>query len=352
MGDPKTLPILRLRWQLQFTRCNLKCPYCIAAWTRRPVEFEADRFQRLVDRLMGIPYRLVVRLGVEGEIFLSPEIQEGVARLSMSPKTEGVSFSTNLVAPWETISSFLDRVETSKVGMGATLHDTQIQNVEEFFDKVAKVQSRGVLIFVGYVGLPERFDQIRAYKSRLDNMGVPFILNEYNGTIEKVPYPGSYTAGQRQFLREHFFTDHYYRMLVEREIPLGEPCLAGHRYLYMDTRGDLFACGMDRDPQWTFGQKVAWRLNKEWAANIQKGRKERSRLGNLLEGDPPLAGRPRRCPHGVCACGNEVQAMARVGHEYHRTRTLRVLYPRDRAAKYQVRYPNLKPIENDPPPEA
>lgn len=350
-NDAKSLPILRLRWQLQFTKCSLKCPYCIAAWTRRPVEFEADRFQRIVDRLLELPYRLVVRLGVEGEIFLSPDIQEGVARLSKGPKTEGVSFSTNLVAPRGIISSFLDRADTARVGMGATLHDTQIKNVDEFFEKIAKIQERGVLIFVGYVGLPERFEQIRTYKERFDAMGVPFILNEYNGTIQDVPFPKAYTAEQRKFLREHFFTDHYYRMLVERESPKGQPCLAGHRYMYMDTGGNLFACGMDRDPEWTLGQKVAWRLSKEWATDIQKRRKESNRLGNILEADPPLRGRPRTCPHQVCACGNEVQAMARVGHEYHRTRTLRVLYLRGLAQPYQQRYPNLRPIENDPPPE-
>jgi pyruvate-formate lyase-activating enzyme len=348
MSEVSSLPILRLRWQLQYTQCNLKCPYCIAAWTKRPVEFQAERFSRLVDRLLDLPYRLVVRLGVEGEIFLSPEIQEGVARLSRSPKTEGVSFSTNLVAPWGTISSFLDRADTAKVGMGATLHDTQIADAEGFFEKVAKVQARGVLLFIGYVGLPDRFEQIAAYKKRLDSMGVPFILNEYNGTIEDVPFPKAYTAQQRAFLREHFFTDHYFRMLVERESPKGQPCLAGHRYLYMDTRGDLFACGMDRNPDWTLGQKVAWRVSQPWATEIQKRRKERNRLGNLLDGDPALALGPRPCPHGVCACGNEVQAMARVGREYHRTRTLRVIYPKARAEECERRYPNLRPIENDP----
>jgi hypothetical protein len=336
---------------LQFTKCSLKCPYCIAAWTKRPVDFQPERFQRIVDRLIELPYRLVVRLGVEGEIFLSPEIQEGVARLSKDPKTEGVSFSTNLVAPWGTISSFLDRVDTAKVGMGATLHDTQIEDVEGFFKKVAEVQRRGVLIFVGYVGLPECFDQIHTYKRRLDDLGVPFILNEYNGTIQDVPYPEAYTPEQKAFLREHFFTDHYFRMLVERESPAGEPCLAGHRYIYMDTKGDLFACGMDRNPEWTLTQKVAWRLKREWATGMQDRRRELARMGNILEAPPTLAPRPRPCPHAVCACGNEVQAMARVGHEYHRTRTLRVLYPRDLAAQYQGIYPNLLPIENDPPPD-
>lgn len=33
----KALPLLFVRWQLQFTQCSLKCPYRIARWTKRPV---------------------------------------------------------------------------------------------------------------------------------------------------------------------------------------------------------------------------------------------------------------------------------------------------------------------------
>ncbi len=36
----RALPLLFVRWQLQFTKCSLKCPYCIAEWTKRPVGFQ------------------------------------------------------------------------------------------------------------------------------------------------------------------------------------------------------------------------------------------------------------------------------------------------------------------------
>src|SRR3989337_267192 len=197
----ETLPVLRIRFQLQYTRCNLSCPYCIAAWTKRPVEFDPNRFRLIVDRLLELPYRLIIRCGVEGEPFLSQDIQDEVVRMTHHPKVEGVSFSSNLVAGKHTIEAFLDRVYLPKLGMGATLHDTQIKDTGDFFQKVEMIQRRGVLIYVGHVGLPNRFAQIREYKQRLDAMGVPFILNEYNGTIEKVPFPRAYNAEQREFLR-------------------------------------------------------------------------------------------------------------------------------------------------------
>ncbi len=344
MSEP--LPILSVRWQLKFTKCSLKCPYCIAEWTKRPVEFRADLFTRIIDRLLAQPYRLVIRLGVEGEIFLSPEIQEGVVRLSHHPKVEGVSFSTNMMASDEKVSAFLDRADCSKLGMGCTLHDTQItpEQVEGFFRRIEMIQKRGVLLFVGYVAKPDCFEQMRRYKDRLDTMGVPFISNEYNGAFEHVPYPEAYTPQQRQELPKFLWADHYYRMLVERENPKGKPCQAGHRYIYIGSDGKILRCGMERNLPWTLAQKLAWRVNKDWPAKMQQARILKRSLGNILTDDLTLDATPGPCPHTSCTCGNEAQAFDAVGKEYHRTRTLRVIYPKDRAAEYEARYPNLRPL--------
>ena len=347
--NAKRLPVLRVRWQLQFTKCSLKCPYCIAEWTKRSVDFKADRFFAVVDRLLSLPYRLVVRLGVEGEIFLSPDIQEGVIRMSHHPKVEGISFSSNFMVSDEKLSAFLDRANVAKVGIGATIHDTQIdeKGKEGFFRRIEMAQRRGVLIFVGYVAKPDRFDYMREYKERLDAMGVPFIPNEYNGAFEHVPYPEAYTAEDRTFLKNYFFADHYYRMLVERENPKGKPCLAGHRYIYLGSDGKILSCGNDRNLPWNIWQRAAARLNKAWPEKIQQWRVKRRQLGNILTDDLRLSDNPRPCPHTSCTCGNEAQAFHAVGREYHRTRTLRVIYPKARAAEYEARYPNLKPVEND-----
>lgn len=345
----RALPLLRVRWQLQFTKCSLRCPYCIAEWTKRPVNFKPDRFQRIVDRLLDQPYRLVIRLGVEGEIFLSPEIQEGVIRLSHHPKVEGISFSSNMIASDDKVAAFLDRANLPKLGMGCTIHDTQLteEQIEGFFRRIEMIQKRGVLVFVGYVAKPDRFEYMKRYKARLDALGVPFISNEYNGACEHVPYPEAYTAEERAAVREYLFADHYFDMLVERKNPRGKPCLAGHRYIYLSGEGNIFACGMERNLPWTIWQKAAWRVNRQWPDRIHKWRVARRCLGNILTDDLKLADEPRPCPHDSCTCGNEAQAFYQVGKDYHRTRTLRVIYPKSNAAQYEARYPNLRPIEND-----
>jgi MoaA/NifB/PqqE/SkfB family radical SAM enzyme len=345
----QALPVLRVRWQLQFTKCSLRCPYCIAEWTKRPVNFKPDRFDQIIDRLLAQPYRLVIRLGVEGEIFLSPEIQEGVIRLSHHPKVEGVSFSTNMIASDEKVEAFLNKADCTKVGMGCTIHDTQLtdEQIEGFFRRIEMIQKRGVLVFVGYVAKPDRFEYMRKYKARLDALGVPFISNEYNGAIEHVPYPEAYTTQERAELPEFLFADHYYRMLVERDSPKGKPCLAGHRYIYLSGEGKVLRCGMERNLPWNLWQKLAWRINKDWPAKMQLRRIHNRSLGNILTDDLKLDEKPGRCPHTSCTCGNEAQAFYAVGKDYHRTRTLRVIYPKDRAAEYEARYPNMSPLPND-----
>jgi MoaA/NifB/PqqE/SkfB family radical SAM enzyme len=345
----RVLPVLRVRWIVEFTKCSLKCPYCIVEWTKRPLDFNPVRYNKILDRLLQQPNRLVIRLGVNGEIFLSPELQEGVIRLSHHPKVEGVSFSTNLIASDKHVAAMLDRADVTKLGMGCTLHDTQLtdEQIEGFFRRVKMVQERGVLIFVGYVAKPDRFEHMKRYKERLDAMGVPFISNEYNGAIEHVPYPEAYTPAQREELREYLWADHYYDMLVERKSPRGRLCTAGHQYVYINNDGDMFACGMERNLPWTVWQKLARRVSKDWPAEMQRRRVSRRSLGNILEKDVPLSDRPSVCPHDSCTCGIEAQAFYQVGKDYHRTRTLRVIYPKARAAEYEARYPNLRPIEND-----
>jgi len=343
------LPLLRVRWQLQFTKCSLKCPYCIAEWTRRPVDFNPELFSAIIDRLLEQPYRLVLRLGVEGEIFLSPELLEGVVRLSRHPKVEGVSFSTNLTAGDDEVTAFLDRADCTKLGIGATIHDTQIdeKGVEGFFRRIEFVQKRGVLCFVGYVAKPGRFGRMRACKARSDALGVPFIPNEYNGALEYQPYPEAYTAREREELRDMFWADHYYDMLVERKSPKGRLCMAGHRYIYLGSDGKILRCGVERNLPWNLWQKLAWRIHKDWPLKMQQERVLRRSLGNILTDDLELDATPGPCPHTSCTCGNEVQALRAVGREYHRTRALRVIYPKARAAELGAKYPNLKPVPDD-----
>ncbi len=343
MTDSKK--IVKIRWQVRFTKCNLKCPYCIAEWPKRKVEFDSQKFFRCVEVLKKAEEKIVLRIGVEGEFFLSEELQQGVIELSKSDSILGVSFSSNLQADWSCMNDFFERVNLKKLGMGCTLHDTVINNIEDFFEKVKRINDMGVLIYVGYVAIPNRFEKIKEYKKRLDDMGVPFILNELNGEYNGKTYPDAYTQSERNFLKEVFFSHHYYRMLVERDSPKGKACGAGEDYFYIDHKGDIYKCGVDKYPEWTLFEKVAYKINRSFGKKMVEKRIIKEKIGNLLDGFPELSLNYRICPHSVCACGNEVQAMKCVDINFYRTRTLRIIYPRLNSEDIERKYKNLVKIQ-------
>lgn len=336
--------LLKIRWQVRFTKCNLKCPYCIAEWTKRKVEFDSEKFFKIIENLKKINKRLLIRIGVEGEFFLSKDLQEGVIELSRSENVVGVSFSTNLQEDYKKIDEFLDRVNIEKVGMGCTLHDTVISSVEDFFEKVKKISERGVLLYVGYVSIPERFDYIKKYKEILDEIGIPFILNEMSGNHNGRRLPYDYTEEEKRFLKDTFFSEHYFKMLVLRESPKGKECGAGYNYFYVDHNGDVYNCGVDKNPRWTLKEKILFKLNRKWAEKIRNERINGNKIGNLIEGRILLNEKYRICPHNECACGNEVQAMKIIDENYIRTRTLRIIYPKEKKDFYERKYKNLKAI--------
>lgn len=337
--------IIKIRWQLRYTKCNLKCPYCIADWTKRKVEFDPQSFFKCIEVLKKSGKRIVLRMGVEGEFFLSKELQQGVIELSQSDNILGVSFSSNLQADWYDMNNFFEKTNLRKLGMGCTLHDTVINDVEDFFKKVKRINDMGVLIYVGIVAIPDRFDKIKEYKKRLDDMGVPFILNELNGKYKGKIYPEGYTEDEKNFLKNIFFSHHYYRMLVERDSPKGKACGAGEDYIYIDHKGDIYKCGVDKYPQWTFFEKVAYKINKSFGERLVKNRIKKERIGNLADGFPELSPDYRICPHSVCACGNEVQAMKCVDINFHRTKTLRIIYPKLNSEDFERKYKNLAKIQ-------
>ena len=113
--------------------------------------FDADTYYRILEKIREIPCEVCLRIGVGGEIFTSPEILEGVRRIcNEDNKIFGVNFSSNIYADWDkVISPFLDTVNTKKLGMGCTLHDQVIDDIDLFFSKVKKLQKAGVLVYVG-----------------------------------------------------------------------------------------------------------------------------------------------------------------------------------------------------------
>ncbi len=299
------LPYLGVRYQIKYHKCNLDCPYCIANWQESENLFNNERFQAIIRRLSGLPYRICLRIGVGGEPFTSNEILEGIRQICNSENSVyGVSFSTNLKASWiNTIEPFLDSLNTAKLGIGCTLHDTMIHDIDRFFEKACLIKEKGVEIFIGLVALPDRIAQIKKYHERCRDLGIPLIMNGLIGKIVAedgkpgtLDYPQAYTSEELARFKELWHSPHSYKMLLEGCSTKGMVCAAGKNYIYLNHQGDISPC-----------------------SNIKQ------KLGNILTDPFLLQPEDTICPVSKCWCGNENQALRIVDQYYERSRSLRII---------------------------
>ncbi|MHC4823884.1 MAG: radical SAM protein [Planctomycetota bacterium] len=300
-------PLLGIRYGIGFRRCNLDCPYCVAEWRKRRDMLDVDIFHAILDEIEKIPRSINLRFGIGGEAFICPPFLEKVIELSHKDgPIKTMSFSSNIQADWDTvIHPFLDRVDTSKLGMGATLHDKVIDDVELFFEKARRIRESGVELYIGYVALPGCMDLLREYKLRADDIGAPFLVNPYvtpeqmQGSYNKRGI-GVYTKEEERELADLLGSTHVYQMTIQRSPTFGMRCSAGKDYLVIHSDGGVFACN-----------------------------REHQSKGNILDGPIALQEKDTICPFLHCWCPNENQALRIVDRKYLRNgRTLRVIQPK------------------------
>ncbi|MEJ2627880.1 MAG: hypothetical protein P8078_04930 [bacterium] len=317
------LPYLGIRYLINYYICNIACPYCIAGEYKKERLFNIENFRVILSRIQELPYSVCLRIGVGGEIFTSQEILDEIKQICNEKNNIfGVNFSSNIYADWEKVlKPFLDSVNTQKLGMGCTLHDLVIPDVNTFFEKVRKIKECGVLVYVGYVAVPQMIPRIPEYKKRCDDIGVPLLINALRGQVHGIEgadprkrYPKDYTKQELQQLKNHWDTPHSYKMLVEQCSPKGMKCSAGKNYIFITSTGEVLPCN----------------------------RIKRS-MGNIIEGQIQFQKKDTICPKGSCECGNQNQALRIVDKYYKRTRNLRIFYPKKGIPKEKL-YQGYHPV--------
>ncbi len=256
-----------------------------------------------MERIRALPFPLSFHLGMEGEVFTSREILDETRVMCLATKNvQSVNFISNIYADWDrVIKPFLDSIDTRRLGMGCTLHDTVIRDVDGFFDKAKRIAEAGVAVYITCVALPGSIRMMEEYKRRSEEIGVAFVPNILIGRLpgdEEKSYPRDYTEGERRVLKDLWDTPHGYKLLVEACSPAGMPCSAGRHYIYVNHDGTVFPCSRIRRP-----------------------------MGNVLRDTLRLQDEDTICSSNRCWCGNQNQALRIVDERYTRTQNIRILIP-------------------------
>jgi MoaA/NifB/PqqE/SkfB family radical SAM enzyme len=304
---------------IKFYHCDLRCPYCISDWdnqrgtrSARPVDAPRDLQGAILRAIAALPYRVHLTLSNMGEPFVNRWLLSELTALcngSTDPGLDALTLITNLHADWDrVIAPFLDRVDTSRLALACTLHDSVLSpaEIEAFFASARRARERGALVMVINVVRPGALDAARHWKARCDREGLPFLPNAIvaseGGRGVRAQRESPYTPDEIAAARDLSETPHSFKLLFEAASTLGEPCAAGRRYVFVDSDGDVFPCLSLKDA--------------------------RPPLGNVLRGTFAASPASGVCPLESCGCPNEIGALHIVDDRYERTLDHRYLIPK------------------------
>ncbi len=271
---------LNIRYYTDFPTCNYTCEYCIAGHglthAKGQSQWDEGRYHTVIDNIAQLPYEINIRLGVGGEFFISKALIKGAENLSHKDNVYSVNLITNLSFSLEQYQKIFSNFDKKKVALVASFHPTQIEDHKQWLDKAVAI-SQLFDFSVIMVAFPDIMDDIRKHKEYLNSLGVSVFVQAFLGPWKGKQYPQSYTAEQRSFLKQVFYSRHDYEYLVNLKKP--GMCNAGFKSIYVSPNGQVYPCGMGA---------------------------YKKTLGDFSV-SPSLAlnGSPAQCPFQRCACDTE-----------------------------------------------
>ena len=234
---------LNVRYLTDWSVCNYSCPYCIAGQGGDPPpSIHLDRAETILENLLRLPYTLRVRLGVQGEFFLSRHLVDLARRISFSKNIEALNLITNLSLDIGRYQDFIARSYSSKIALVASCHPTEISNIDVFVEKSIRLSAL-VPFTVCLVAYPPHLQKILEIKGLLDAKGVNSFIQGYIGEWKGRSLPAEYTGQEKELLRSHMHSRMDYEFFINAIKP--RLCNAGYRGVYVQADGKVYPCGMD-----------------------------------------------------------------------------------------------------------
>lgn len=271
---------LNVRLFTDYPICNYSCSYCISGHGNNdwiPREPDLENYMPIIQRIVELPYKINIRIGVSGEFFLSKKLIEGARYLSNQENIESVNLISNLSFSEKQYEKCFEGFDMNKVAMVASYHPTEVKDKEKWL-KTAIWMNNKIKLSICLIVHPQILPSITKIKNIFNDNGIQVFLQGFIGIFNGKEYPQSYTQEELEIIKKNVYSRHDYEFLVLRKKP--KLCNAGHKSIYIDMLGRVLICGgriVDVEP-----------------------------LGNILKDkDLKLYDRPKLCTAEDCLCNTD-----------------------------------------------
>jgi MoaA/NifB/PqqE/SkfB family radical SAM enzyme len=257
MPDHDALPRLDIWYLCDLSLCNFDCAYCASGTpdkggprTRDTMWQEADgpeRLARVLDWIAALPYAVGLRLQTIGEPFVSEEFLAAAAGMTRAPNIRFVELVTNGSLLISRLGRMLDQhgADPAKLSLWITYHHTEI-TAERLVENALDAVRRGVYVVVNALLFPDTFEPIErlhrlcAAHDLRTNVDLGQDFNDAYAGLPFIPLAGDENALASGGLAPN--PKLAMLGIVAAASPQGLNCSAGHDYVFINRRGDVYPC--------------------------------------------------------------------------------------------------------------
>jgi len=231
--------------------CNLRCVYCAAARGLREAQGRMwagpegpERFRRIIEWIAALPFGIRLRLQTWGEPFLSKDLLGGAAWLSRQGHVEFVELVTNGSFRERHLELLATEGDISRFTFWITYHPPQV-TAESVVRAASMARDRGVFVVVHALAFPDTLEAVRRLVTLCKEAGVRTDVTGGQNYNHSYPEHGFVPLADRNVERLAGLYRHplaLEAMRIAARRCAGQPCSAGHDYVFVSDWGDVFPC--------------------------------------------------------------------------------------------------------------
>jgi MoaA/NifB/PqqE/SkfB family radical SAM enzyme len=236
--------LLNIRYISDYYFCNFGCEYCIVGHGNKNGEkfpnMDEDLCGKIIENITKLPYKINIRLGVAGELFLNQFLISMAQKLSLSENIISVNLITNLSLKIEKYEKIFENFNRDKISIVASFHPTEVKDVKSWLN-TAKYINKNYDFSVCLVAFPKFLNELSSYKKMLNDEGIDVFIQPFIGEWEGKYYPRDYSIQEQNIIRKNIYSRHDWEFLMENKKP--GLCNAGFKSIFVNSKGVVFPCG-------------------------------------------------------------------------------------------------------------